>query len=63
MGKRYFLEGKTFRGYLDRLRQNLETLDGQIENARQMSKVKKNGDNPGCASVDKYSEENGGQPP
>jgi hypothetical protein len=29
-----------FKGYLDRLRENLETLDEQIENARQNSKVK-----------------------
>ncbi|MCX6658952.1 MAG: hypothetical protein NTX81_01030 [Candidatus Bathyarchaeota archaeon] len=34
-----------FKGYLDRLRENLETLDEQIENARKMSKVKKKGDN------------------
>ena len=30
-----------FKGYLDRLRENLVTLDEQIENARVMSKAKK----------------------
>ena len=33
-----------FKGYLDRLRENLVTLDEQIENARKMSKVKKGGE-------------------
>lgn len=33
-----------FKGYLDRLRENLVTLDEQIENARKMSKVKTKGD-------------------
>ena len=32
------------KGYLDRLRENLVTLDEQIENARKMSKVKTKGD-------------------
>jgi hypothetical protein len=33
-----------FKGYLDRLRENLVTLDEQVENARRMSKVKGKGD-------------------
>jgi len=37
------LTGK-FKGYLNRLRENLETLDEQIENARRNSKAKKKGD-------------------
>jgi hypothetical protein len=35
---------KLLRGYLDRLRENLDTLDEEIENARVMSKSKKSGE-------------------
>jgi len=35
---------KPLNGYLDRLRENIEVLDEQIENARKMSKPNKKGD-------------------
>jgi hypothetical protein len=38
------LAGKKLNGYLDHLRENLETLDDQIVNARKMSKPKGKGD-------------------
>ena len=47
-GRRYyFLTGKMpLNGFLDRMRENLETLDEQIENARVMSKKKGKDANP-----------------
>jgi len=38
-----------FKGYLDRLRENLEALDEQIANAREMSKVKTKGQDKAVA--------------
>jgi len=38
------LTDKKFKGYLDRLRENVETLDEAIENARVMSKAEKGAD-------------------